>query len=335
MKLERFKGNPIIRPNPANAWESAVTTNPGVIYDDAKRQFIMLYRAAGHDSEHVIRFGLAVSLDGFSFTRVSDHPVFAPSQDGFDAGCVEDPRIVRMGEHYYITYASRPFAPGQYWLAAGFRHNGCPQEFPLYLRGNRTTTGLTITRDFRTFIRAGAMTDVMHDDRDVILFPEKINGKYVMLHRPADWIGSAYGTEHPAIWISKADDLMGFKNSELLMTARFDWECKIGGSAPPIRTKHGWFVLYHAVGPDKHYRLGAVLLDLQDPGKVLHRAPDWLIQPEEDYELDGYYQGCIFPCGNVVVRDTLYVYYGGADKYIGVATCPFTALVEHLLSCPA
>lgn len=335
MKLKRYEGNPILTPNPANAWESAVTTNPGVIYDEKTRQFIMLYRAAGDDCEHVIRFGLAVSSDGFSFTRSSNQPVFSPSKDGFDAGCVEDPRIIKLGEYYYITYASRPFPPGRYWLADGFRHNGHPQDFPLYLRGNRTTTGLTITKDFRTFIRAGAMTNLLLDDRDVILFPEKIDGKFAILHRPAEWIGPAFGTEHPAIWISMADDLMGFRNSRLLVTARYDWECKIGGSTPPIKTRHGWFVLYHAVGPDKHYRLGAMLLDLRDPSKVLRRTPDWLIQPETEYELEGFYNGCIFPCGNVVVDDTLYVYYGGADRYIGVATCSFNALIEHLLSCPA
>ena len=335
MKLTRYEGNPILKPNPVNAWESAVTTNPGAIYDDETRQFIMLYRAAGNDHEHVIRFGLAVSSDGFNFTRVWDKPIFSPSKDGFDAGCVEDPRIVKMGDYYYITYASRPFPPGKYWSSDCHEHNGHPQDFPLYLRGNRTTTGLALTKDFRTFIRAGAITNLTLDDRDVILFPEKINGKFVMLHRPHDWAGPKYGTEHPAIWISMADDLMGFRSSKLLLTAKYDWECKVGGSTPPIKTKYGWFALYHAVGPDKHYRLGAVLLDLNDPTRVLCRTPDWLIQPETDYELNGFYKGCIFPCGNVVVDGTLYVYYGAADRYVGVATCSFDALLKHLRSCPA
>ena len=124
MKLQRFSGNPILSPNPANPWENLVTCNPGpwenlvtcnpgVILDDG--MFYMLYRAAGDDEKHVIRFGLATSTDGFHFNRVSAEPVFGPSEDGPDSGCVEDPRIVKFGDTFYITYAYRPMAPGRYW----------------------------------------------------------------------------------------------------------------------------------------------------------------------------------------------------------------------------
>ncbi len=105
-------------------------------------------------------------------------------------------------------------------------------------------------------------------------------------------------------------------------------------NTPPIKTPHGWFTLYHAVGRDKYYRLGALLLDLNDPGRVLHRTPDWLMEPEADYEIEGFYRGVCFPCGTVVIDGTLFVYYGGGDKYCAVATCPFEALVDHLRSCP-
>ena len=123
-----------------------------------------------------------------------------------------------------------------------------------------------LTQDFRTWIRAGVLTDPLLDDRDVILFPEKIGGKYWMLHRPLEWVGPEYGCEHPAIWISSADDLLGFREAKLLAKQKFDWEAdKIGANTPPIRTQHGWLTLYHAVGQDKFYRLGALLLDLEDP----------------------------------------------------------------------
>ena len=94
MKLKKFEGNPILSPLKTNDWESLVTCNPGVIYDNGV--FYMLYRAAGNDPEHVIRLGLAISKDGFHFQRVSDQPVFGPSEDGPDSGCVEDPRIVKF-----------------------------------------------------------------------------------------------------------------------------------------------------------------------------------------------------------------------------------------------
>lgn len=337
MKLERYSGNPILKPEPSSWWESTVTTNPAAYYDKDKKEVIMLYRAAGNDKFHKIHFGLATSKDGYNFTRASSEPVFSPSEDGHDGGCVEDPRIIKIGRHYYITYASRHFPPGEYWLGdkARYRYPKCPEHFPKYMRENSSITSLVITDDFKKFIRAGVLTDLMLDDRDVILFPEKVNGKFVMLHRPMQWCGNGYGTEHPAIWISMADDLFAFKKSKLLMTAEFPWELKIGGSTPPIKTKYGWFALYHAVGEDKHYRLGAFLLDLNDPEKVLCRTPDWLIEPQEDYEINGFYNGCIFPCGTVVINDTLFVYYGGADKYVGVATCCFSELLEELLNCPA
>ncbi|HPY77825.1 MAG TPA: hypothetical protein PLQ45_08295 [Anaerohalosphaeraceae bacterium] len=338
MKLIRYKNNPILSPNPKNSWESFVTTNPGAWYDPDEGQVKMLYRAAGEDEEHVIRFGLAVSQNGYDFQRVSDRPVFGPSADGFDAGCVEDPRIVKMGSYYYITYAARFYPPGKYWLVAGKpqKWKNSPSEFPYAVRENATATGLAITRDFKTWIRAGRMTHPLVDDRDVILFPEKIGGKFVMLHRPMDWTGPQYGTTDPAMWISFSEDLLVWSESTLLAKAEYDWEYKIGGNTPPIRTRHGWLTLYHAVGEDRYYRLGAFLLDLNDPSKLTHRTRDWILQPEEPFETQGCYDGggVVFPCGKVVIKDTLFVYYGAADKYIGLATCKLNDLLDYLLKCP-
>ena len=121
-----------------------------------------------------------------------------------------------------------------------------------------------------------------------------------------------------------------------MLRRKYPWEAfKLGINTPPIKTPYGWFTLYHAVGEDKFYRLGAVLLDLDEPGLVRHRTPDWLLQPEADYEIEGFYRGCCFPCGAVVIEGTLFVYYGGADKYCCVATCNFQDLLNHLLQCPA
>ena len=339
MKLQRFKGNPILRPNPKNKWESIVTTNPGAWYDKESGKVFMLYRAAGNDVGHRIHFGLAVSTDGYRFKRVSDRPAFSPSKDGFDAGCVEDPRIVKIGDYFYITYATRPYEPGQYWLPIEKNMHRVPErpaEFPHSLRTNWTATGLALTKDFKTYKRAGRLTNPMLDDRDAIIFPEKINGKFAMIHRPMSWIGKDYGTDHPAMWISFSDDLLTFTKSTMLAKAKNStWETNLGGNTPPIRTKHGWLIIYHAVGPDWLYRLGAMLLDLDDPSKVIHRTPEWILQPEEEYEVKGYYNGVVFPCGAVVIDNTFFVYYGGADKYVGLATCSLDALLKHLLSCPA
>jgi predicted GH43/DUF377 family glycosyl hydrolase len=339
MKLRRYAGNPILRPHPQHPWEDLAVFNPAAWYDEQKGRVLLLYRAAESHPDYKCCFGLAASSDGYTFERTSDQPVLGPSVEGFDGATIQDPRIVKMGEWFYVTYACRHYPFGQFWIPEVQRRYAtpdCPPEFPRYLRANATLSGLAMTKDFKTWIRAGWMTDPLVDDRDVVLFPEKVNGKYVMIHRPLEWVGAEYGSEHACAWISAADDLLGFRESRLLIKNKYAWEAgKLGVNTPPIKTAHGWLTIYHAVGPDKFYRLGAVLLALDDPGRVLHRTPDWLMQPEEDYEIEGYYRGVCFPCGAVVIGGTLLLYYGAADKYCAVATCRLDELLNHLLGCPA
>ena len=335
MKLHKYQGNPILSPLDDSPWENLVTCNPGVIYDGGT--FYMLYRAAGDDEDHVIRFGLATSTDGFHFTRVSREPVFGPSEDGPDSGCVEDPRIVKLGDTFYITYAYRPYAPGRYWT---FPHDvvrlpACDGFAPKAWAKSLGNTGLAMTKDFRSFRRLGRLTSPVLDDRDVILFPEKVGGKFVMLHRPKDWVGASYGVSEPSIWIKFSDDLLAWedKPSTLLLTGRPNsWEEKIGGSTPPILTSEGWLMLYHGVadGGLAQYSVGALLLKADDPTVVLSRTPEPILEPELPYETQGFYNGCVFPTGNVVVDGTLYVYYGAADKHVGVATCKLDELLKYL-----
>ena len=335
MKLHKYQGNPILSSLDDSPWENLVTCNPGVIYDGGT--FYMLYRAAGDDEDHVIRFGLATSTDGFHFTRVSREPVFGPSEDGPDSGCVEDPRIVKLGDTFYITYAYRPYAPGRYWT---FPHDvvrlpACDGFAPKAWAKSLGNTGLAMTKDFRSFRRLGRLTSPVLDDRDVILFPEKVGGKFVMLHRPKDWVGASYGVSEPSIWIKFSDDLLAWedKPSTLLLTGRPNsWEEKIGGSTPPILTDEGWLMLYHGVadGGLAQYSVGALLLKADDPTVVLARTPEPILEPELPYETQGFYNGCVFPTGNVVVDGTLYVYYGAADKHVGVATCKLDELLKYL-----
>lgn len=334
MKLEKFKGNPILKPNFKNHWENLVVCNPGAYYDNGK--FYLLYRAAGDDEDHIIRFGLAESEDGFSFSRVSDDPVLAPSSQGPDSGCIEDARIVKFDDYYYVTYAFRPFAPGQYWK---FAHDvvltrDYGSNAPLFVKNNIANTALAITKDFKNWQKLGRITQSNLDDRDVILFPEKINGKYAMLHRPKEWVGERYGTQYPAVWIRFSDDMLVWNDSSHLLISGISgtWEEKIGGSTPPLKTERGWLVLYHGVesGGVGYYRVGALLLDLNDPTKVIGRTRNYIMEPEHWYEKEGFYPGCVFPTGNMIVDDTLYVYYGGADKYIGVATCNVNELLDFI-----
>ncbi|MCL2425251.1 MAG: hypothetical protein FWD05_02825 [Oscillospiraceae bacterium] len=336
MKLQKYEGNPIVSPNEANEWESLVTTNPGAWYDEDTGEFILLYRVAGKDAEHRINIALATSKDGFNFERKSKQPLFPTYEGGWDCGAIEDPRIVKYGEYYFITYATVPYFPGRYWENTTGPRNSpdVSEDAPFILRHNQTRTGLAITKDFKTIYRPGSLTDSTVDDRDVILFPEKVNGKFVLLHRPMQWVGEQYGTEHPAMWISYCDDLLEHKVPTMLAKAEYEWEDKIGGSTPPLKTEHGWFVIYHAVGQDKIYRVGVMMLDLENPSRVTHRVPTPIMEPEHDYEMEGIYKGICFPCGNVVKDDRLYVYYGGADQYVGVATCSFSEMIDYVLKFP-
>jgi predicted GH43/DUF377 family glycosyl hydrolase len=341
VKLKRFEGNPILSPHPAHPWEDLAVFNPAAWYDEEKQEVLLLYRAAESHPDYKCYFGLAKSKDGYNFERVSDQPALSPSVEGFDGATIQDPRITKMGEWYYVTYACRHYPFGQFWVPGGrdrYIKPDCPPEFPRYLRMNATLTGLAMTRDFKSWIRAGWITDPNLDDRDAILFPEKVNGKLVLIHRPLEWVGEKYGTTEACAWITTGDDLLGFDFSESrrLLKNQNPWEqMKMGVNTPPIKTPHGWFTLYHAVGADKYYRLGAVLLDLEHPWRVLHRTTDWLMQPETDYEIEGFYRGVCFPCGTVVIGDTLFVYYGGGDKYCAVATCSWSGIIDYLLACPA
>ena len=332
--LKKYGNNPILRPNPANDWENLVVCNPGAWYENGI--FYLLYRAAGDDDDHIIRFGLATSHDGVHFSRESDRPVFSPSTDGPDSGGVEDARVVKFDDEFYVTYAYRPFPPGRYWTFAHdvVRTPDVGQHAPAVYRENIANSGLAMTKDFKSWRRLGRLTRPNLDDRDVILFPEKINGKFAMLHRPKQWIGPEYGCSQPAIWITFSEDMLAWEDkSLLLMQGRpGTWEEKIGGSTPPLKTKDGWLLIYHGVenGGKGYYRVGAALLDLDDPTKILARAENFIMEPEHDYEINGMYNGCVFPTGNVIVDDTLYVYYGAADKYVGLATCKVNDLLDFL-----
>ena len=239
MKFEKYKGNPILTPNPENAWEERCVLNPAVIYDDEKEEFVMLYRAAGNDVRHEIKLGLATSKDGFRFVRQSDTPVFAGHHDDPDGGCAEDPRLMKIDGVYYLTYASRPYAPSRYWLTPYVEGASAPRyldesdllcdSFPTFTKENITVSYLAATKDFRTYKKFGRITEATVDDRDVYLFPERIDGKYVMISRPRF---ENVGVKMPSIWISFADDPLEFGKPELLMTG--------GGMAgePPHRRRN-------------------------------------------------------------------------------------------------
>jgi len=336
-QLIRHPANPVLGPDPTQPWESLVATNPAAWHDTTTGEVLLLYRAAGNDADHVVRLGLARSRDGVHFKRDGTTPVVSPIPFTPDGGCLEDPRIIKVGDWYYITVAARPFPPGKYWDEPSLAtrvHRTFPAHFPLALRQNLTSTHLFLTKDFKSWIRAGRMTDPSLDERDVVIFPEQVGGKWVTLHRPMQWHGAGFANDQPAIWIAATADVLGWKDLRLLAKAEFDWEKKVGANNPPLRTPHGWLQIYHAVGPDKHYRLGAMLLDLENPFKVTHRTRLPIYEPRAEWETKGLYNGVCFPCGHAVLNGVYHLYYGGGDVACGLATAPLEGFLQFLLTQP-
>lgn len=270
-----------------------------------KDKYIMLFRSHLDTGRSII--GLAESVDGFAFT-VSDQPFITPAQAGvfreYEAFGVEDPRISCIDGEYFITYSA--------YSKHGVR------------------ICLAKTTDFSSIERISLITEA--DYRNVVIFPEKINGRYVRLDRPHSAISPW------AIWISYSKDLIYWGESELIMMpVPYHWdEMKIGPGATPIKTEHGWLSIYHGVFPTMDgaiYRLGVALHALQDPAKIIGVGDSWILQPEDPWEVTGYVHNVVFTCGAIAEPDgSVKIYWGGADAVMCVGTARIDDLVDRCLN---
>ena len=334
--LKRYAEKPVLEPRP-NCWDAASTFNPGAIL--VGEEVHMLYRAVTDLTPYVSRLGLAVSGDGIHFERAADGPVFEP-QANFEVGGVEDARITRDGEDFLVTYAAVSVVPGPAYEKVDFFRRAREDPFterPGMPPMGPSLTGLLRSKDLRSFTFEGLITPGGIDDRDGVLFPEKVAGRYVLLHRPTNWVGETYGTDRPSIWLAYSDDLVnwdhGTGGENLLMAPRENvaWEAgKIGAGPPPVKTDAGWLMIYHGVDERYVYRVGAALLDLDDPGKVLARTDEFLLEPELPWERVGVIPNVVFPTAAVLRGRELLVYYGAADRVVGLATADVDRLVESL-----
>lgn len=333
MKITRCSENPIVRPG-IYEWRKATVFNPAVLYEDGK--FYMYERAAGNLVPFNCFIGMLESDDGVHFKHVVDEPIITPSTFGFPYGSVQDPRIVKIEDKYYLTYALRPSSYGYYPTGVGKPIEVAP-EYPddwSKPENYMTRSGVMVSEDKIHFKQVAYTTPVEINDRDNVLFPEKINGKFALLRRPEEYIGEKYGTDRAGMWICYSEDLVNWTEPKLIAVSQEQWEGKkIGGSTPPIKTDKGWLTLYHGVDDDNIYRVGAMLLDLENPEKVIARAKSFIMEPEEYYEKFGLYiPNVVFPTGVVVKDDLLYIYYGCCDTAISMATVPVNELLEFVLA---
>lgn len=314
--LSRVVHNPVLAPHGLNEWETEAVFNPGAFVDD-EGAIHLLYRAMGGDG--LSRIGHAWSSDGKHFERKYPYPVYHP-QRGF--GLPED------------VLVPKKFDPVNYVSGGGW--GGCEDPRTVVIDGRvfMTYTAFEGWNNARITLTSIDMQDAksgrwkwqrpvylspaneMH--KNWVLFPEKINGKYAILNSLA-----------PKILIEYVDDVMQDKNIKsshnhggygyIEPTRKNMWDEQMKGvGSPPIKTSLGWLVLYHAVEPNVGYRLGAMILDENDPTKILYRSPTPILTPDMHYEND-WKPGVVYGSGAVVVNGELQVYYGGGDKYICMA----------------
>lgn len=308
IRFERAAENPILEAVSERKWESMAVFNPAAVYENGKVH--ILYRAMGEDGMSSV--GYATSTDGVKIDERLPYPIYTP-REPFETklkegnfGC-EDPRVVRLDDRFYICYTA--FDGGVNPPRVAF--SSIDADDFLNRRWNWDSPILISPPNI--------------DDKDATIFPKKINDKYVFLHRIKD-----------DIWIDFVDNLK-FENEHyldgsILMHSRVDhWDhVKIGISGPPIETEKGWLLLYHGITDDKFYKVGAALLDLNNPDTVLSRLSYPIFEPEEKYEKEGIVSNVVFPCGNVVIGEDLFIYYGGADKVLGVAKMNLQMLLDEL-----
>lgn len=303
--VSRFPGNPIISPRSGKDWEAHGTLNPAAV--ELGGMIHILYRAMSNDDTST--FGYAASKDGYVIKERSDDPVYVPRADfekkhhPGNSGC-EDPRIMDMGKELYMTYTAYDGSVPRVAITEISKVNFLKKRWDKWSEP-KVITPWDVT------------------NKDACLIPEKTAAGYVFLHRInesvcADILSSLNFEKERVI-----------RCIELITPRRGMWDGnKVGISGPPIKTKAGWLLFYHGVSETGTYRVGAVLLDLKDPTSLLARTAVPLFEPEEDYEKKGVVPKVVFPCGNIKRNDKIYLYYGAADKVVGVATMPFSTLLK-------
>ena len=300
--IERYRGNPILTkhdvPYPVETVHNAAITK-------YRGRYVMLFRSHLRNGRSII--GSAWSDDGYQF-QVEPKPFIVPSMAGAFARHeeygVEDPRICSIGDTHYITYSA--------YSRFGVR------------------IGLARTSDFTTIERVSLISEP--DMRNIVIFPDTFQGRYARLDRPHSDI------KPWSIWLSWSPDLVHWGDSEpVIGPVAYHWdEMKIGPGATPIKTPDGWLNIYHGVFATMDgavYRLGVALHDLTNPATVLGVADEWILSPEDPWELTGYVHNVVFTCGAIAEDDgTLKIYWGGADSVMCVGTAKIADLVELCLT---
>ena len=240
---------------------------------------------------------MAGSADGIDF-RVARRPTLAGEGPAESYG-IEDPRVVRIGRRYFITYTA--------------------------VSGDGVAVALASTSDWRSFRRGGVIFPP--HNKDAVLFPESLGGRYMCLHRPRDLV---FNTSF--VWIAESKDLLHWGNHRRVFGTRPGaWDSsRVGAGAEPIRTRRGWLVIYHGADERNRYALGAALLDGRRPWIVKARSRKPIMEPTAPYEKKGFFGNVIFTNGHVVRGDEAIIYYGASDSVVCAARASINEILRSL-----
>lgn len=295
----RYKENPVIPRNPlpgvARIFNSAVIPYEG--------KFIGVFRGEQVNGIPYIYVGHS---DDAVHWRFEPEKINFVDENGapFMPSYAYDPRLIEVDGVYYAIWCQDAFG---------------------------ATLGMAKTTDFKTFTRLENPFPPF--SRNGVLFPRRVNGKYLLLSRPSDSGHTPFGD----IWLSESHDLEYWGHHRHVMGRSSEWweNVKIGGGAAPVETSEGWLLIYHGVTGTCNgyvYSVGGAILDRDEPSKVLYRCSDFLITPEEWYEERGFVPNVCFPCATLQDADTgrIAIYYGAADTYVGLAFAEVDSLVEYI-----
>jgi predicted GH43/DUF377 family glycosyl hydrolase len=294
--MKRFEGNPILQPIESNPWESRLVFNAAVVR--VGKQFHIMYRAMGNDG--ISRIGYAASSDGYVIDERSSIPVFEPGNKAEAYGC-EDPRLTLFNDKILMAYTA-------------LTETDHEQIYQISLTSISVDDFLR--KQWKWSERVLPFRGIRN--KDGVIFPRKIGGRYVMFHRL-----------EPDMCVAYSEDFRRWYDIRSLMRPRTkSWDCwKIGAAGPPIELNEGWLVIYHGVSFEKVYSLGVLLLERDNPENILYRSETPILTPVTDYERFGKVPNVVFSCGNALINDEVLVYYGGADSVVGVATYELNELL--------
>ena len=283
--LSKYEKNPIITPDCKLSYEKECTYNPCAIVHDKK--IFLIYRAEGQYGDYISNLCLATSEDGYNFTKYKSNPIIKPTRSEEKRGC-EDPRITKIGDTFYLTYTA---------------YESCDKK-----KGHKISLALATSRDLIHWKKHGS---ILPNIKSGYIYPEKIGGEYLM------FVGDSN------IWIAKSRNLKDWKldKKHFLKPRKTKFDSKLVEVGPPfIEINDKIIMIYNSANNELIYSPSFLVLNKRNPTKILYRHDKPILTPDEQFELFGKVNNVIFAEGIVKFKNKYFLYYGGADKCVGVAT---------------